>query len=201
MLADCKGRLDALSSQLRRMDLPSFARTEASLAASSKSRGGPVPSQGATGTGTSTIGAGAPDSLASPRPAVTATRIPGASYSSLGGKKSTGNKEVDLHQQLHEDMTTEILQMAKGLKQNALKFTAKLETQSGALEEAEGHLEANVASAQARNKQAKVFYKRNWATGCKSWLILILVLCIVPAVYIAIKMSYFVGYSNKKLEL
>ncbi len=78
---------------------------------------------------------------------------------------------------------------------------AKLETQSDALAEAEGHLEANVANAQARNKQAKAFYKRNWATGCKSWLILILVLCTVPAVYVAIKMSAFVGYSNKKLEL
>ncbi len=121
VLADCKGRLDALSSQLRRMDLPSFARTEASLAASSKSRGGPVPSTAASAGG---WGAGL-SVPASPRSAVTVTRIPGAVYSSLGGKKrvGSGNRDVDLHQQLHEDMTSEILQMAKGLKQNALKFT------------------------------------------------------------------------------
>ena len=51
-----------------------------------------------------------------------------------------------MHQDLHEDLSAEILELAQGLKSNALKFKDKLGVQAKQLDQAEENLEKNVDS-------------------------------------------------------
>ena len=82
--------------------------------------------------------------------------LPSSSQTNKRSASDSRTREVQLHQQLHEDMSEEILHMARGLKKNALRQRDKLDKTSAQLEEAEHHLESNVANAKTRNKQAKV---------------------------------------------
>ena len=117
------------------------------------------------------------------------------SFRPSGGKLGK-EKEVLLHQQLHEDLSEEILEMARGLKQNTVKFKDKLEENAKALDEAEETLETNVAKVKRRNKQANVFYKRNWSTSCYSYIILFWVALVFTLMYVFLKVTSFAGYSS-----
>lgn len=134
VVEDCLRRLNEVSSQLRRMDLPSFARPAATLAMRSTN----LARVEETGLG----GAGGGDSKAGAieRAASDAMRIPSAA------SRAKPSREVQMHQDLHEDLSAEILELAQGLKSNALKFKDKLGVQAKQLDQAEENLEKNVDS-------------------------------------------------------
>ena len=126
--------------------------------------------------------------------ATTSTRIPSFRHHN---QNRSSDRDVGLHQQLHEDLSEEILHMAKGLKENALQFREKLGKSAVQLEQAETNLEQNLANAKVRNKQAKVFYKRNWATSCKGYLFLFISLFVFAMIYMFIRVTSFAGYSSQ----
>ena len=51
-----------------------------------------------------------------------------------------------------------------------------------------------------RNKQARVFYKRNWTTSCYSYIILFWVAVGFTLMYMLIKFTSIAGYSAAKAQ-
>ncbi|QDZ25399.1 hypothetical protein HOP50_17g79390 [Chloropicon primus] len=178
---ECMRSLRDVESRLRRLDLPSFARPAATL-----SRGKRV-HQAATVAG---LGKGEEEGEERHGVSGGATRIP--SYTTKPSRK------VMEHLSVHEDLSEEILQMTQQLKDNANKFKGKLEVQAKQLDQAEEQLEKNVSNVKRRNKQAKAFYKRNWATSCTSYILLFWVAVGFTMMYVFIKFSSIAGYSGAK---
>ena len=213
VVKECTKRLRLLSTQLRRLELPSFAEPEVTLAKRESERSGRKGdsknnlddlrnfSRSLLDSSSSLLGERERErelntrasASASASSTSTTTVIP--SFRPSGGKLGK-EKEVLLHQQLHEDLSEEILEMARGLKQNTVKFKDKLEENAKALDEAEETLETNVAKVKRRNKQANVFYKRNWSTSCYSYIILFWVALVFTLMYVFLKVTSFAGYSS-----
>mmetsp|Transcript_4974 Transcript_4974/g.17439 ORF Transcript_4974/g.17439 Transcript_4974/m.17439 type:complete len:278 (-) Transcript_4974:147-980(-) len=173
----CLESLHEVQGKLRRLDLPTFARPAATLraAATRTAQHDDLKDQEAPGT---------PEAI----------RIPTYAQPEL----SKSRRHVTDHMLVHEDLSEEILEMTRKLKENAVTFRGRLEQQGKQLDEAESKVEKNVASARDRNKQAKAFYKRNWSTSCQSYLILFWVAVAFAATVVFLKTSSIAGYSAAK---
>lgn len=153
-LEECTASLREISSRLRRTQLPPFCAPEAAVRAAA-ARAAPV--------------APAPASTSSPAPAAPTTTTVAPPKDILRAREGSA---AGAHRDLHDDLSAEVLGMARALKQNALRFRDRLETSAGTLDAAESKVEANVASARARVKQARTFYKRNWRDTCQAYVLL-----------------------------
>ncbi|XP_076926814.1 uncharacterized protein LOC143590117 [Bidens hawaiensis] len=94
---------------------------------------------------------------------------------------------ITKHRKLQEDLTDEMVILARQLKENSLKMNKSIQNTERILDSTEKAVEHSLASTGRANTQATTMYSASFKTSCFTWLVMFVMLCIFVMVVLLIK--------------
>ncbi|XP_076943773.1 uncharacterized protein LOC143614137 [Bidens hawaiensis] len=94
---------------------------------------------------------------------------------------------ITKHRKLQEDLTDEMVVLARQLKENSLKMNKSIQNTERILDSTEKAVEHSLASTGRANTQATAMYSESFKTSCFTWLLMFVMLCIFVMVVLLIK--------------
>ncbi|KAI3782993.1 hypothetical protein L2E82_13054 [Cichorium intybus] len=96
---------------------------------------------------------------------------------------------ISKHRKLQEDLTDEMVVLARQLKESTLMMNQSIKNTEKILDSTEQAVEHSLASTGRANTQAMAVYSETSRTSCFTYLVLLLVICIFPMVVLLIKFT------------
>ncbi|DBA67359.1 TPA: SNAP receptor use1 [Trebouxia sp. C0005] len=105
--------------------------------------------------------------------------------------------KLKMHGNLQENVSDDMVGLSSQLLANVRAMQGAVQTREGLLSEAETAQDASLVNADYAVKTSKNIKNRGKVGLCVKLAILIAVGCIVPAMYIFIRSTYFLGYKRR----
>ncbi|GJT50908.1 vesicle transport protein, Use1 [Tanacetum coccineum] len=94
---------------------------------------------------------------------------------------------ITKHRKLQEDLTDEIVVLARQLKESSLTMNKSIQNTERILDSTEKAVEHSLATTGRANTQAMAIYSQGSKTSCFTWLLMFLMTCIFVMVVLLIK--------------
>lgn len=96
---------------------------------------------------------------------------------------------ITKHRKLQEDLTDEMVELARQLKESTLMMNQSIKNTEKILDSTEQAVEHSLASTGRANTQAVAIYSETSKTSCFTWLVMLLMTCIFVMVVLLIKVT------------
>ncbi|PWA45397.1 vesicle transport protein, Use1 [Artemisia annua] len=96
---------------------------------------------------------------------------------------------ISKHRKLQEDLTDEMVGLARQLKESTLMMNQSIKNTDKILDSTEQAVEHSLASTGRANTQAVAIYSETSKTSCFTWLVMLLMTCIFVMVVLLIKVT------------
>ncbi|XP_052179890.1 uncharacterized protein LOC127793146 [Diospyros lotus] len=96
---------------------------------------------------------------------------------------------VEKHRQLQENLTDEMVVLARQLKESSLVMSQSLKNTEKILDSTEKAVENSLASTGHANTRAMEIYSRSFKTTCFTWLVILLMTCVFIMVVLLIRVT------------
>ncbi|KAK1412607.1 hypothetical protein QVD17_33991 [Tagetes erecta] len=94
---------------------------------------------------------------------------------------------ITKHRKLQEDLTDEMVVLARQLKENSLKMNKSIQNTERILDSTEKAVEHSLASTGRANTQATAIFSEGFKTSCFTWFVMFVMTCIFVMVVLLIK--------------
>lgn len=84
---------------------------------------------------------------------------------------------IEKHRHLQEDLTDEMVDLARQMKEASLSMNQAVRDSEKVLDSTERAMEHSLATTNQANKRAQDIYSQSFKTGCLSWLIIFIMSC------------------------
>ncbi|CAF2112010.1 BnaC08g26520D [Brassica napus] len=109
---------------------------------------------------------------------------------SKAAKLDTAAKEhIDKHRKLQEDLTDEMVGLARQLKERSLMISQSVENTEKILDSTEEAIEQSLASTGHANVRASKIYSESSKTSCFQWLLILAMICVFIMVVLLIRVT------------
>lgn len=119
-----------------------------------------------------------------------------ANYKITEGDPSTpikldagAQEHIEKHRKLQEDLTDEMVGLARQLKESSLMMSQSLQDTEKLLDSTEKAVEHSLASTGHANSRAMEIYSRSFKTTCFTWLLIFAMTCIFVMVVLLIRVT------------
>ncbi|KAI3806054.1 hypothetical protein L1987_21945 [Smallanthus sonchifolius] len=123
--------------------------------------------------------------------------VPSSSFRSQDSSESSDSSPVKLdaaaqthitkHRKLQEDLTDEMVVLARQLKENSLKMNKSIQNTERILDSTDKAVEHSLASTGRANTQATAIYSQGLKTSCFTWFVMFVMTCVFVMVVLLIK--------------
>ncbi|XP_043718985.1 uncharacterized protein LOC122666935 isoform X2 [Telopea speciosissima] len=96
---------------------------------------------------------------------------------------------IEKHRKLQEDLTDEMVGLARQLKESSLLMNRSLQDTEKVLDSTEMAVESSLASTGHANKRAMQIYSQSSKTSCLTWLLIFVMTCIFIMVVLLIRVT------------
>ncbi|XP_074557563.1 uncharacterized protein LOC141813489 [Curcuma longa] len=96
---------------------------------------------------------------------------------------------IEKHRKLQEDLTDEMVGLARQLKESSLLMNKSLQDTEKILDSTESAVEHSLASTSRANKRAMDVYSASFKTSCFTWLVIFMMTCIFFMVVLLIRVT------------
>ncbi|KAI3678831.1 hypothetical protein L6452_38134 [Arctium lappa] len=100
---------------------------------------------------------------------------------------TTAQSHITKHRKLQEDLTDEMVGLARQLKESSLMMSKSIQNTERILDSTEKAVEHSLASTGRANKQSIAIYNESFKTSCFTWLVMVVMMCIFVMVVLLIK--------------
>ncbi|XP_020550527.1 uncharacterized protein LOC105163394 isoform X1 [Sesamum indicum] len=178
-------KIEAVASKLVVTEFQSGTKLPQEPSLESKVRGSPSTSVG--------------DSVHSPKGLRRRIVLPSEDKSSMIDKDSSTSKSVKLdaaaqahiekHRKLQEDLTDEMVSLARQLKESSLMMSQSIKNTEKILDSTEQAVEHSLASTGHANTRAMEVYSQSLKTSCFTWLLIFFMTCVFVMVVLLIRVT------------
>nr|XP_043621996.1 uncharacterized protein LOC122593634 [Erigeron canadensis] len=102
---------------------------------------------------------------------------------------AAAQEHITKHRKLQEDLTDEMVGLARQLKESTLMMNQSIKNTEKILDSTEEAIEHSLASTGRANTQAMSIYSESSKTSCFTWLVMLLMTCIFVMVVLLIKVT------------
>ncbi|KAK9055732.1 hypothetical protein SSX86_026817 [Deinandra increscens subsp. villosa] len=102
---------------------------------------------------------------------------------------AAAHEHITKHRKLQEDLTDEMVGLARQLKESTLMMNQSIKNTEKVLDSTEEAVEKSLASTGRANTQAMAIYSESSKTSCFTWLVMLLMTCIFVMVVLLIKVT------------
>ncbi|KAL5713241.1 hypothetical protein ACHQM5_015340 [Ranunculus cassubicifolius] len=102
---------------------------------------------------------------------------------------SVAHEQIEKQRKLQEDLTDEMVVLARQLKESSLMMNRSLQDTEKLLDSTEKAVEHSLATTGHANARAMEIYSRTFKTTCFTWLIMFLMTCIFIMVVLLIRVT------------
>ncbi|KAD3068585.1 hypothetical protein E3N88_36465 [Mikania micrantha] len=102
---------------------------------------------------------------------------------------AAAHAHITKHRKLQEDLTDEMVGLARQLKESTLMMNQSIKNTEKILDSTEEAVERSLASTGRANTQAMAIYSDTSKTSCFTWLVMLLMTCIFVMVVLLIKVT------------
>ncbi|CAJ1941716.1 unnamed protein product [Sphenostylis stenocarpa] len=96
---------------------------------------------------------------------------------------------IEKHRMLQEDLTDEMVVLAKQLKESSLMMSQSLQNNEKILDSTEKAIEHSLASTGRANVRAKAIYAQSSKSSCLTWLVMFVMTCVFVMVILVIRVT------------
>ncbi|KAI7727530.1 hypothetical protein M8C21_003834, partial [Ambrosia artemisiifolia] len=96
---------------------------------------------------------------------------------------------ITKHRKLQEDLTDEMVVLARQLKENSLKINKSIQNTERILDSTEKAVEHSLATTGRVNTRATAMYSESFKSSCFTWLVMFAMTCIFVMVVLLIKVT------------
>uniref|UniRef100_A0A251TGZ9 Putative vesicle transport protein, Use1 n=1 Tax=Helianthus annuus TaxID=4232 RepID=A0A251TGZ9_HELAN len=96
---------------------------------------------------------------------------------------------ISKHRKLQEDLTDEMVVLARQLKENSLKMNKSIQNTERILDSTEKAVEHSLATTGRVNTRATAMYSESFKTSCFTWFVMFVMLCVFVMVVLLIKVT------------
>ncbi|XP_042497790.1 uncharacterized protein LOC122076524 isoform X1 [Macadamia integrifolia] len=96
---------------------------------------------------------------------------------------------IEKHRKLQEDLTDEMVGLARQLKESSLLMNRSLQDTEKVLDSTERAVESSLASTGHANKRAMQIFSESSKTSCLTWLVMFVMTCIFVMVVLLIRVT------------
>ncbi|KAK6141625.1 hypothetical protein DH2020_024628 [Rehmannia glutinosa] len=96
---------------------------------------------------------------------------------------------IEKHRKLQEDLTDEMVDLARQLKESSLMMNQSIKNTENILDSTEKAVEHSLASTGHANSRAMEVYSQSWKTSCFTWLLIFAMTCIFIMVVLLIRVT------------
>ncbi|KAH1211560.1 hypothetical protein GmHk_14G039977 [Glycine max] len=102
---------------------------------------------------------------------------------------ATAHAHIEKHRKLQEDLTDEMVVLAKQLKESSLTMSQSLQNTEKILDSTEKAIEHSLASTGRANVRATAIYSESSKTSCLTWLVMFVMTCVFVMVILLIRVT------------
>ncbi|XP_027332838.1 uncharacterized protein LOC113847768 [Abrus precatorius] len=102
---------------------------------------------------------------------------------------AAAHAHIDKHRKLQEDLTDEMVVLAKQLKESSLMMNQSLQNTEKILDSTEKAVEHSLASTGRANVRATAIYSESSKTSCLTWLVMFVMTCVFVMVILLIRVT------------
>ncbi|MFS7975272.1 putative vesicle transport protein, Use1 [Helianthus anomalus] len=96
---------------------------------------------------------------------------------------------ISKHRKLQEDLTDEMVVLARQLKENSLKMNKSIQNTERILDSTEKAVEHSLATTGRVNTRATAMYSESFKTSCFTWFVMFVMICVFVMVVLLIKVT------------
>ncbi|GMN67436.1 hypothetical protein TIFTF001_036501 [Ficus carica] len=96
---------------------------------------------------------------------------------------------IEKHRKLQEDLTDEMVVLARQLKESSLLVNRSLQNSEKILDSTEEAIESSLASTNHANVRTSEIYSKSLTTSCFTWLVIFVMTCIFIMVVLLIRVT------------
>ncbi|KAL7113064.1 hypothetical protein ACP275_04G040000 [Erythranthe tilingii] len=102
---------------------------------------------------------------------------------------SAAQAHIEKHRKLQEDLTDEMVGLARQLKESSLMMNQSIKNTENILDSTEKAVEHSLASTGHANSRAMDIYSQSMKTSCFTWLLMFAMMCIFVMVVLLIRVT------------
>ncbi|KAK8471112.1 hypothetical protein PHAVU_003G139226 [Phaseolus vulgaris] len=102
---------------------------------------------------------------------------------------ASAHAHIEKHRMLQEDLTDEMVVLAKQLKESSLMMSQSLQNTEKILDSTEKAIEHSLASTGRANVRATAIYSESSKTSCLTWLVMFVMTCVFVMVILLIRVT------------
>ncbi|CAN6483486.1 unnamed protein product [Victoria cruziana] len=102
---------------------------------------------------------------------------------------SSAQEHIEKHRKLQEDLTDEMVTLARQLKESSLLMSQSVKETEKILDSTERSVEHSLASTGHANTRAMEVYSRSFSTTCFTWLLIFVMSCVFVMVVLLIRVT------------
>ncbi|KAF8101981.1 hypothetical protein N665_0201s0273 [Sinapis alba] len=102
---------------------------------------------------------------------------------------TAAQEHIDKHRKLQEDLTDEMVGLARQLKERSLMISQSVENTEKILDSTEEAIEQSLASTGHANVRASKIYSESSKTSCFQWLLILAMICVFIMVVLLIRVT------------
>ncbi|KAJ1438660.1 Vesicle transport protein, Use1 [Sesbania bispinosa] len=102
---------------------------------------------------------------------------------------AAAHSHIEKHRKLQEDLTDEMVVLAKQLKESSLMMSQSLQNTEKILDSTEKAIEHSLASTDRANVRATAIYSESSKTSCLTWLVIFVMTCVFVMVILLIRVT------------
>ncbi|XP_057421031.1 uncharacterized protein LOC130715055 [Lotus japonicus] len=102
---------------------------------------------------------------------------------------TAAHAHIDKHRKLQEDLTDEMVVLAKQLKESSLMMSQSVQNTEKILDSTEKAIEHSLASTGRANVRATAIYSESSKTSCLTWLVMFVMTCVFVMVILLIRVT------------
>ncbi|KAK7329715.1 hypothetical protein VNO77_23890 [Canavalia gladiata] len=102
---------------------------------------------------------------------------------------AAAHAHIEKHRMLQEDLTDEMVVLAKQLKESSLMMSQSLQNTEKILDSTEKAIEHSLASTGRANVRATAIYSESSKTSCLTWLMMFVMTCVFVMVILLIRVT------------
>ncbi|KEH18659.1 membrane fusion protein Use1 [Medicago truncatula] len=102
---------------------------------------------------------------------------------------AAGHAHIEKHRKLQDDLTDEMVVLAKQLKESSLMMSQSVKNTEKILDSTEEAIEHSLASTGRVNVRANTIYSESSKTSCLTWLVMFVMMCVFVMVILLIRVT------------
>lgn len=102
---------------------------------------------------------------------------------------AAGHAHIEKHRKLQDDLTDEMVVLAKQLKESSLMMSQSVKNTEKILDSTEEAIEHSLASTGRVNVRANTIYSESSKTSCLTWLVMFVMTCVFVMVILLIRVT------------